>query len=258
MVASEDDGKPIVRRQALRLVLANMFVCHGLVDEARDNAFEALANFEEGVWEEEEESGDIADMRSEMWANNTRLLDLQEGNAGLTDAIGANVRRIGALEKQIRSQDKVNGEVKRLGTKCTALGVTITDLKTQLKVERDKVKDFARERKKFETDFAKERNGLDANINALEKSEGALEGRLAKANEAIANLQSYPPNPPPPMQHAPMMTSPMQSMASPMRAMYQQSPMHAQPPMQNSYMSMGGPMHYGVGMHHMSQHYAPF
>ena len=35
VVASEDDGKPIVRRQALRLVLANMFVCHGLVGEAR-------------------------------------------------------------------------------------------------------------------------------------------------------------------------------------------------------------------------------
>ena len=98
VVANENDGKPIVRRQALRLVLANMFVCHGLVGEARENAFEALANFEEGAWEEEE-SGDIADMRSEMWANNTRLLDLQEGNAGLTDAIGANVARTGALEK---------------------------------------------------------------------------------------------------------------------------------------------------------------
>ena len=48
VVANENDGKPIVRRQALRLVLANMFVCHGLVGEARDKAFEALANFEEG------------------------------------------------------------------------------------------------------------------------------------------------------------------------------------------------------------------
>ena len=257
VVASEDDGKPIVRRQALRLVLANMFVCHGLVGEARDKAFEALANFEEGAWEEEE-SGDIADMRSEMWANNTRLLDLQDGNEGLTDAIVAHLAHIGDLEKQIKAQDKVKGEVKRLGTKCTNLGVTVTDLKNQLKVERDKVKDFAKERKKVENDFAKDRKGLEADIDALEKSEGALEARLAKANDAIASLQSYPPNPPPPMQHAPMMASPMQPMASPMQAMYQHSPMQAQPPMHNSYMSMGGHMQYGGGMHHMSQHYAPF
>ena len=197
-------------------------------------------------------------MRSEMWANNARLLDLQEGNAGLTDAIVANVAQMRALEKQIKAQDKLKSDLKKLGGKCTDYGATVTDLKNQLKVERDKAKDFGKDRKKLESDFAKERKGLDASIDALEKSEAGLEGRLAKANEAIANLQSYPPNPPPPMQHAPMMTSPMQSMASPMQAMYQQSPMHAQPPMQNSYMSMGGPMHYGGGMHHMSQHYAPF
>ena len=47
VVASEVDGKAIVRRQALRLVLANMFVCHGLADEVRHNTLETLANFEE-------------------------------------------------------------------------------------------------------------------------------------------------------------------------------------------------------------------
>ena len=257
VVANENDGKPIVRRQALRLVLANMFVCHGLVGEARENSFEALANFEEGAWEEEE-SGEIADMRSEMWANNARLRDLQDGNTGLTDAVVAHLGEIGDLQKQIKSQDKVKGEVKGLRTKVTNLGVTITDLKNQLKVEKDKVKDFGKERKRVENDFAKDRKGLEDEIHALEKSEGALEARLAKANDAIASLQSYPPNPPPPMQHAPMMASPMQPMASPMQPMYQHSPMQAQPPMHNSYMSMGGHMQYGGGMHHMSQHYAPF
>ena len=44
---------------------------------------------------------------------------------------------------------EAKAELKKLGTKCTNLGLTVTDLKNQLKVERDKVKDFAKERKKF-------------------------------------------------------------------------------------------------------------
>ena len=176
----KEDGKPMVLRKRLDLVLAHSFVPRALTAEETDQEWALLCDWQSD-WQVQEEHDEVAD----CWAENFDLNCLVLLHGREKEDLKNWVKECKAEIRKLKVDIKTHSDLQK---KTDRLERLVTDQKVQIDTCKVKVKDFHRLEKKCDK-LERENTDYVKKIGQFKEDANAAVARLSESQAKVTALE---------------------------------------------------------------------